>query len=566
MPMEIQNLDLSLVFPSPMNPRKTFDEDSLVELADSIEKQGLHQPVTVRPKMLDPDEPVIAGYEIVCGERRYRAYRILSERWEVLDTVAPAGHTYNRFGRIPAIVREMSDEEAFEAMITENLQRQDVNPMEEAYAFGQLIERGKTAEEVAAKFGKSIRFIQDRVKLNNLIPELGVAVKEDKMSISAAMIICKLDADDQREFFRAYGNMANVTRKTAENFVDNYFMQIDKALWCQDFEGSCGRRCDACLMNTANAGCLFWEMKTNGLGKCTSASQFRDKQISWQISRLEEIDDVLVKKGEPMVYGKVVIDLSIDKYDLEEVREHKARLLSAIEAKGWAVVRANDVFGGKCWYKQEDERVTKGLQDGSLYRVMRLFNYVTPVCEESYYWVRSTSMSVSDKELTKEQKEMPVEVVKLLERLDAENRTCESKKATKGVEALSKCEAYSSEPLHDFEQELMLAFMLLDSSQLCKTIGIATGDIYDIRRIYKFVCSHREKWESIKHGWICQRMHGNNSCLLAGSGYISELAELHGCEDYHSSMRKIESRHKKAVENIEKSLKEFGYNTKGEKI
>ena len=75
-----------------------------------------------------------------------------------MDAVAPNGESYNRFSDIPAIIREMDDEEAFEAMITENLQRKDVDPIEEAFAFGQLIERGKSAEEVADRFGKSIRF------------------------------------------------------------------------------------------------------------------------------------------------------------------------------------------------------------------------------------------------------------------------------------------------------------------------------------------------------------------------------------------------------------------------
>ena len=76
--------------------------------------------------------------------------------------------------------REMNDEEAFDAMITENLQRKDVDPMEEAYAFSQLVKNGKTVEEVAMRFGKSIRFVNDRIKLNNLIPELMLAVKDDK--------------------------------------------------------------------------------------------------------------------------------------------------------------------------------------------------------------------------------------------------------------------------------------------------------------------------------------------------------------------------------------------------
>ncbi len=130
--MEIKQIPLSLVTPSPMNPRKTFDEGELQELADNIEKQGLLQPITVRPIKDKTQFAVVDGnadfhpqYEIICGERRYRAFRILSDKWSEMDCVAPHGKTYNRFSEISAIVREMNDDEAFDAMITENLQRKD---------------------------------------------------------------------------------------------------------------------------------------------------------------------------------------------------------------------------------------------------------------------------------------------------------------------------------------------------------------------------------------------------------------------------------------------------------
>ena len=161
--MEIRKIPLSLVSPSPMNPRKTFDEDELQELADNIEKQGLLQPITVRPIADKKQFAVVDGnadfhpeYEIICGERRFRAFSKLWEKWNKKDVIDADGEPVNHFSEISAIVREMNDEEAFDAMITENLQRKDVDPIEEAFAFGQLIQKGKTAEEVAVRFGKSI--------------------------------------------------------------------------------------------------------------------------------------------------------------------------------------------------------------------------------------------------------------------------------------------------------------------------------------------------------------------------------------------------------------------------
>lgn len=256
--MDFKKIPLDLVKPSPMNPRKTFDEEAVRELADNIDKQGLIQPITVRT---NPHEK---GFEIVCGERRYRAFRLLKDKEDKINVAQTAAHRkkHDRFQSIPAMIREMSDEEAFEAMITENLQREEVDPMEEAFAFSQLIKNGKTAEEVALKFGKSIRFVQDRCKLNSLIPELMLVVKEDKMSIAAAMIICKLDEEGQKKYHSQYSNnYQGLTKATAESFVNGLFMTLSKSPWYQsddqsdeDFEGGCECKCSECQLNTANHG------------------------------------------------------------------------------------------------------------------------------------------------------------------------------------------------------------------------------------------------------------------------------------------------------------------------
>ena len=136
--MEIQKIPLSLVAPSPMNPRKTFDEEELQELADNIEKQGLLQPITVRPIKDAKAFAVVNGnadfhpkYEIICGERRFRAFSRLSDKWIREGVMDANGEPDIRFSDIPAIIREMNDDEAFDAMITENLQRKDVDPIEE---------------------------------------------------------------------------------------------------------------------------------------------------------------------------------------------------------------------------------------------------------------------------------------------------------------------------------------------------------------------------------------------------------------------------------------------------
>ena len=136
---------LASIQPSGYNPRKNFDETSLAELAESIRQQGVLQPIGVRPIADD-------RLEIVFGERRYRASLM-------------AG-----LEEIPAIVMEISDETAEEMAVTENLQRKDVTPIEEANAYQKLIESGRhDVQSLAVQFGKNESYIRTRWKFGSLI-------------------------------------------------------------------------------------------------------------------------------------------------------------------------------------------------------------------------------------------------------------------------------------------------------------------------------------------------------------------------------------------------------------
>lgn len=167
--------------PSNYNPRKRFDETGLDELSESIKQQGVLQPITVRP-IADTDR-----YEIVFGERRYRATVI-------------AG-----LEKVPAIISELSDEEAQEMAVTENLQRKDVTPTEEANAYKQLIDSGRhTVETLSVLFGKSENYIRTRLNFSTLIPELAELLDADIITISVASEICRYGEDVQREVYENY--------------------------------------------------------------------------------------------------------------------------------------------------------------------------------------------------------------------------------------------------------------------------------------------------------------------------------------------------------------------------
>lgn len=156
----IVSLALADIQPSTYNPRKRFDEAALAELAANIRQQGILQPIGVRP-VADTGR-----FEIIFGERRYRA-SLMAEQAE-----------------IPAIVLDASDEEAQEMAVTENLQREDVSPMEEANAYQRLIESGRhDVPSLAVQFGKSENYIRTRLKFLSLIPEIAELLEADELTV-----------------------------------------------------------------------------------------------------------------------------------------------------------------------------------------------------------------------------------------------------------------------------------------------------------------------------------------------------------------------------------------------
>jgi len=157
------------IVPNPKQPRRTFIDAELEELADSIRAKGVIQPILVRP---DPNQPEM--FEIIAGERRWRAAR-------------RAG-----LAVIPAVVREMDDRETLEIAIIENVQRADLNPVEEAEAYKALIDRfGRTQDSVAAQVGKSREHVSNTMRLLGLPEDVREHVREGRLSAGHARALLK---------------------------------------------------------------------------------------------------------------------------------------------------------------------------------------------------------------------------------------------------------------------------------------------------------------------------------------------------------------------------------------
>lgn len=557
--MEIMKIPLSLVVPSPMNPRKTFEEEALQELADNIEKQGLLQPITVRAitdsskfEVVDGNADFHPEYEIICGERRFRAMSRLYDKFNQLDIVDENGEPHNPFDTIPAIVREMDDREAFDAMITENLQRKDVDPMEEAFAFGQLIKNGNTAEEVAARFGKSIRFVQDRVKLNNLIPELMVAVKDGKCPIVAAMIIAKLDEDTQQAYYKSnVDGYYGFTKDNAQSFVNNLFMTLDKSLWYQsdnqadeDFEGGCNRKCSECPLNTANHGCLFYEMKPDGAGRCTHRTNFNSKTVAFQQRKLAGLGDKLVRKGQPLEYGKIVVTIAQSVYESNMGKSSKEAVLAGIESMNLELVNTETAFKSRCWYEADDHRTIKMIQSGEVYRVIRLHDHMRPTFQEEFWYVKETSTDSKDA--------LPLEVQSILEKYKSAESSMPSTLTVTAAETLSKSNTINDGPLTDDEKVLMLSAMLINNYHLADVVGIS--ERFDVNIIRTYVAEHPEKWDQIMHGWILCQIQERHPVLKMAEPLLADLGKLHCPKDYEEAQKKVQDKFDKSKEKTIKKL------------
>ena len=252
---------LSKIKPSQFNPRKTFRDADLSELAQSIKEQGVLQPIMLRLTSAD-------SYEIVYGERRYRASLL-------------AGMT-----GISAIVKDIPDNVAVEYALTENLQRKDVSPIEEAIAYKTLIETSRyDTATLMVKFGKSESYIRSRMRLNTLIQPFAELLLSDDINLSVALELCKYSQEVQEDILADHyqaDNYNNWLKKTAKEVVSlierNYSTDLNEYF----FDKS---ECFDCPYNSETHN-LFSE--GNGCGKCLNTVCLKSKNTFYIVERAKE--------------------------------------------------------------------------------------------------------------------------------------------------------------------------------------------------------------------------------------------------------------------------------------
>lgn len=293
---QFAQIGLSLITPSLTNPRKSFHQERLQELANSIKASGVHTPIMVRflPGSRTPDTDRNVIYELVAGERRYRASIMAG-----LDT-------------IPAMIRPLSDDQVLEIQIVENLQRDDLSELEEAEGYEKLMQHsGLNADQVGAKIGKSRSYVYARLKLLDLSQECKQAMRDGTIDASRALLIARIPDSKLQLKALEYatkpeynGDMPSV--RSLQNWLkSNVMLKLENATFkitdarLVESAGSC----TMCPKRTGANPDLFADV--DGADICTDPDCFHGKTAAHRADLVKKAE----AKGMRVVEGKEALEM-----------------------------------------------------------------------------------------------------------------------------------------------------------------------------------------------------------------------------------------------------------------
>ncbi|KFX64226.1 hypothetical protein KBK24_0121530 [Burkholderia sp. K24] len=275
-------LPIASIRRSPTNPRKRFSESAHAEMTASVRRHGVMQPVLLRPW---PDEPGL--FELVAGERRYRA-------------AEAAG-----LAEMPALVKDLSDDEVLHIQIIENLQRKDLHPLEEADGYKVLADRGHTLEQIAEEVSQTKSYVAQRLKLCALTDSNRKLFFDEKLTATTALMIARLPVDVQetaaKEITAPYIDGEPRSAKMASQHIQRtYMLRLDEASFKTSdanlvpAAGACG----PCPKRTGNQPDLFGDVKSKEV--CTDPACYAQKRAAAAAQKRAEAEAA----GRKVITGK----------------------------------------------------------------------------------------------------------------------------------------------------------------------------------------------------------------------------------------------------------------------
>ena len=526
------DLDITTVHPSADNHRKTFNDASLQELAESIREVGVLQAIAVRPR-------TEGGYEIIYGERRYRA-SLLAGAKTIKGTV------YNN----------ITDDEAEDMSLSENLQREEVRSTEEAKAFKRLLEKGRyDIYSLAGRFGRSEKYIYTRLKLNELYAPIGELLDNDTITISVAEEISTDEPNIQKDVYEKHlkeGNGDNWTDYTLNLFKRHFEKCYTTDLEQYKFDKT---ECKACVHNAANYN-LFAEH--NGCGHCTNRKCLEAKNAAHVAKETEK----LLKSDPKLVVARPYYgsrnDMALQKLDKKghEIKELDYNVSArefpkAPEApKKEQYTRPKEYEQAVQTFERRNEEYARKVEElGRMKEEGRIKTYVR---------VGQTEPELCYVEINKKET-APVTIGTLQER-DKRFKQLSIEKIVADTKKIVRENDYPESPFTQYEDGMVYFAMLAQLQRRhfplfgIKDQPFALDEKQRMKIVAKLTDAQKTviRRDFISH-FLCENGHGDNNA----SKLLRDFANMHFPDQYGLAKATHEEEYQKRHERLEERIKEM---------
>ena len=526
------DLDIATVHPSTDNHRKTFNDASLQELAESIREVGVLQAIAVRPR-------TEGGYEIIYGERRYRA-SLLAGAKTIKGTV------YNN----------ITDDEAEDMSLSENLQREEVRSTEEAKAFKRLLEKGRyDIYSLAGRFGRSEKYIYTRLKLNELYAPIGELLDNDTITISVAEEISTDEPNIQKDVYEKHlkeGNGEDWTGYTLNLFKRYFEKYYTTDLEQYKFDKT---ECKACVHNAANYN-LFAEH--NGCGHCTNRKCLEAKNAAHVAKETEK----LLKSDPKLVVARPYYgsrnDMALQKLDKKghEIKELDYNV-SAREFPKAPEAPKKERFTEPKEYEQAVETFERRNEEYAR-KVEELGRMKEEGRIKTYVRVGQTEPELCYVEINKKET-APVTIGTLQER-DKRFKQLSIEKTVADTKKIVRENDYPESPFTQYEDGMVYFAMLAQLQRRhfplfgIKDQPFALDEKQRMKIVAKLTDAQKTviKRDFISH-FLCENGHGDNNA----SKLLRDFANMHFPDQYGLAKATHEEEYQKRHERLEERIKEM---------
>ena len=526
------DLDITTVQPSAENHRKTFNDASLQELADSIREVGVLQAIAVRPR-------TAGGYEIIYGERRYRA-SLLAGAKTIKATI---------YGNI-------TDDEAEDMSLSENLQREQVRPTEEARAFKRLLEKGRyDMYSLVSRFGRSEKYIYTRLKLNELYQPIGELLDNETITISVAEEISTYEPHIQKDVYEKHlkeGSGDNWTGYTLNLFKKHFEKYYTTDLAQYKFDKT---ECRECVHNAANYN-LFAEH--NGCGHCTNRKCLEAKNAAFVAKETEK----LLKSDPKLVIARPYYggmnETALQKLDKKghEIKELNYTV-SAQNFPKAPEVPQQEKFTNPKEYEEAVKTFEKKQTDYTL-KVEELNRKQEEGRIKTYVKVGQREPELCYVEINK--KETAPVTIETLQEKDKRFKQLSVEKIVADTKKVVRENDYPESPFTQYEDGMMYFIMLTRLQRkhypLCgiKDQPLPLDEKQRMKIVAKLTDAQRTviKRDFISH-FLCEDAYGDNSA----SKLLRDFANMHFPDQYGRAKATHEEEYQKRHERLDERIKEM---------